>query len=80
MIAVLASSDMAPERCGPTTLDRAHHLELAKAQMAGIGSPPSGAVVAENIRDLQLWTGHRCGRLRRLEFPLLRFDRAFWLG
>jgi hypothetical protein len=66
MIAVFASSDMAAERRGAAALDGAHHLELAEAQMAGIGSPPGSAMVAENIRDLQLWTGHRCGELRRL--------------
>ena len=26
--------------------------------MAGVGATPSGAVVAEDIRDLQSWTGH----------------------
>jgi len=61
-----ADRDMAAECCGPATLDRAHHLELAKAQMASIGGAPGSPVVAENIRDLQLWTGHRCGGLRRL--------------
>ena len=66
MIAVLTTGDVATERCGTTALDRAHHLELAEAHMAGISKTPSGPMVAENIRDLQLWTGHRCGGLRRL--------------
>ena len=66
MVAVLAGCDMAAECCGPTTLDRAHHLELAKAHMPGVSRTPSGPMVAENIRDLQLWTGHRYGGLRRL--------------
>jgi hypothetical protein len=66
MVAVLTSRDMATECCGPATLDRTHHLELAKADMAGVSVTPCSPVVAENIRDLQLWTGHRCGGLRRL--------------
>jgi hypothetical protein len=57
---------MAAERRGAAALDRAHHLELAEAQMAGILGAPSSPMVAENIRDLQRWTGHRCGGLRRL--------------
>ncbi len=80
MIAVIAACHMATERRCAAALDSTHHLELTEADMTGIGSSPSGPVVAENIRDLQLWTGHRCGGLRRLEFPLLRFDMAFWLG
>jgi hypothetical protein len=31
----------------------------------GVGATPSEAVVAENIRDLQRWTRHGCGLLRR---------------
>jgi len=66
MIAILASPDMASECCGSTTLDRTHHLELTKTHMPGVGKTPGIAMIAENIRDLQLWTGHRCGGLRRL--------------
>ena len=30
--------------------------------MAGIGFTPSGPVVAEDVRDLQSWTGHEAPR------------------
>jgi L,D-peptidoglycan transpeptidase YkuD (ErfK/YbiS/YcfS/YnhG family) len=59
MVAVLTTGDMATERCGSTTLDRAHHLELAKAQMTGIGNTPGGSMAAEDVRDLQSWTRHQ---------------------
>ena len=59
-------------------LDCRHHLELLKADMAGIGLTPSGPVVAENVRDLQHWARHaRCtlgGRLV-LGFTLLGHQR-----
>jgi hypothetical protein len=47
MVAVLTSRDMAAERRGAAALDGAHHLELAEAQMTGMGSTPGGAVGAE---------------------------------
>ena len=59
---VLAASDMAAERSRATALDRIHHLQLLKAQMPAIGLPPSRAVIAENVRDLQSWSSH--GRRR----------------
>ena len=37
----------------------------AKAHVTGIGVTPSGTVVAEDIRDLQSWTGHDRGALCR---------------
>ena len=40
--------------------------------MAGIGSAPCRPVAAEDIRDLQRWTGHRRSRLGgRRVFPAL---------
>jgi hypothetical protein len=36
--AVLTARDMAAERRGAAALDRRHHLELAGADMAGIGT------------------------------------------
>ena len=42
-----------------TALDRRHHLQLAEADVAGIGFTPSGPVVAEDVRNLQNWTGHQ---------------------
>jgi len=39
-------------------LDRRHHLELAQADMPGMGLPPRGAMGAEDVSDLQPWPGH----------------------
>ena len=56
--AVLAGRDVAAERRRAATLDRRHHLELAEAEVTGIGGTPRGPVVAEDIRDLQPFPGH----------------------
>ena len=61
---VLAAHDMAAERRRAATLDRRHHLELAEADMAGIGLTPCRSMVAEDIRNFQRRAEHRCGRLR----------------
>src|SRR5258706_15721600 len=61
-VLVLAARDMAAERCRAAVLDRRHHLELAEADMAGIGLAPCWSVAAEDIRDLQRWTGQDVGR------------------
>src|SRR5260221_9527475 len=69
---VLAARDMAAERCRAAVLDRRHHLELAEADMAGIGLAPCRSMAAENIRDLQRWTWQgREPLCRRLVFPAL---------
>jgi len=60
---VFTAGDMATERRRAAALDRAHHLELAKADMPGISGTPAGPMVAEDIRDLQGWTGHPDRRL-----------------
>src|SRR5258708_34797006 len=57
-VPVLAAPDMAAECRRAAALDRAHHLHLVEADVPGIGLPPRRPVVAEDIRDLQLWTGH----------------------
>src|SRR5438477_2021171 len=62
---VLATLDMPAERRGTAALDGRHHLQLVEADVPGVGRPPCRAMVAEDIRDLQLRTGHCCGRLRR---------------
>ena len=68
--AVFAARDMAAERRRAAARDGRHHLQLVEADVPGIGSAPSEAVVAENIRDLQRWTGHgRRPLRRRLDFP-----------
>ena len=66
MVAVLALFHMAAERRGAAALDGAHRLQLAEADMAGIGHTPCRPVIAEDIRDLQSRTGHGGGALRRL--------------
>jgi hypothetical protein len=73
--AVLAACDMAAARHGAAALDGRHHLQLVEADVPGIGAAPRRPVVAEDIRNLQRWTGHRRRRLRRRRvFPaLLRF-------
>jgi len=53
MGAVLASCHVAAQRRGAAALDGRHHLELAEAQMTGVGRAPGRAVDAEDIRDLQ---------------------------
>src|SRR5436189_6335672 len=50
---VLATRDMTSECCRAAALDRTHHLHLVEADMPRVSQTPSGAVVAEDIRDLQ---------------------------
>ena len=56
--AVLAARDMSAERRRAAVLDGAHHLELEQAHVTAVGMTPRGPVVAEDVRDLQSWTGH----------------------
>ena len=51
--AVLAALDMAAEGRRAALLDGCHHLELAKADMPGIGVAPGGSVAMEDVGDLQ---------------------------
>ena len=62
MGAVLAARDVSAEGCCAAVLDGAHHLELEQADVAAVGKTPRGTVVAEDVRDLQSWTGHVAGR------------------
>src|SRR5215831_11541407 len=71
-VRVLAARHMAAECCRAAVLDRRHHLELAEADMAGIGLTPCRSMAAENIRDLQRWTGQGRGPLRRRRVFLVR--------
>nr|POF04829.1 hypothetical protein CFP56_79053 [Quercus suber] len=57
--AALAGLDVAAESRGAAGLDGRHHLELAEADVAGIGGAPSRTVLAEDVRDLQRGTRHR---------------------
>src|SRR6201997_3270354 len=59
---VLAACDMPAERRRAPALDRTHHLQLLEAHMGAVGLAPSRAVLAEDVRDLQIWASH--GRRR----------------
>jgi len=54
--AVLAALDMAAEGGCAASLDGRHDLELAEADMAGMGRAPSGPVSAEDVGDLERGT------------------------
>ena len=70
---VLAARNMASERRRAAALDGAHHLQLVEADVAAVGITPSGTVVAEDVRDLQHWTGHAAARYGcRLALALAR--------
>src|ERR1700682_354268 len=62
---VLATRDIASECCCAAALDRPHHLHLVEAYMPRVSQTPSGAVVAEDVRDLQRWPGHPTALRRR---------------
>src|ERR1700746_4217410 len=63
---VLTAHNVATESRGAAALDRVHDIQLRMAHMAVVGAPPSEAMIAEDVRDFQSWTGH--GRLRRRVF------------
>src|SRR5262245_8824612 len=50
---VLATCNMAAERRRAAALDRTHYLQLLQADVAAVDLTPSGAVIAENVRDFQ---------------------------
>ncbi len=56
--AVLAARDVSAEGRRAAVLDGTHHLELEQAYVTAVGLTPRGPVVAEDVRDLQSWTGH----------------------
>src|SRR6185436_8667264 len=67
-----AARNVPSERRRAAALDGRHHLQLPEAHVAAIGLTPSGAVVAEDIRNLQSWTGHEGrGLLGRLVLLVL---------
>jgi hypothetical protein len=51
--AVLTALDMATESGGAASLDGRHDLELAEAEVAGMGRPKGGTVAAEDVGDLE---------------------------
>ena len=61
MRAVLAARNVPAESRRAAALDGAHHLHLGEAHVAAVGLTPSGAVVAEDIRDLQSGPSHERG-------------------
>ncbi len=70
--AVLAARDVTAERHRAAALDGRHYLQLVEADVPGIGSAPRRPVIAEDIRNLQRWTGHRRWlRRRRVSAALL---------
>ena len=58
MGAILAARDVSAQRRRAAVLDGAHHLELEQAHVTAVGMTPRGPVVAEDVGDLQSWTGH----------------------
>src|SRR5450631_3243331 len=70
--AAFTACHMTAKRRRAAALDGTHHLQLVEAHVTDVGSTPRRSVVAEDIRDLQGWTGHDRGLLRRrLAFPIL---------
>src|SRR5450631_2596473 len=78
--AAFTARDMPAEGRRAAALDCRHHLQLAEADMTGIGFTPRRSVVAENIRDLQPWTRHARrasgGRLGLFELARDAIERA----
>ena len=56
--ALIAERDVSAESRRTATLNGRHHLQLLEAHVTGVGLTPSGPMIAEDIRDLQSWTGH----------------------
>jgi hypothetical protein len=54
----LTALHMSAESRRAAALDRTHHLELAEAHMPSVGAAPRRSMVAEDVRNLQRWTGH----------------------
>ena len=75
MRTVLAALDVTAERRRAAALDRRHDLQLAEADVTGVGSTPRRSVAAEDIRDLQRRAGHASPASgRRLALLQLRGD------
>jgi hypothetical protein len=56
--AVFAALDMAAKDDRAAVLDSRHHLELAEADVPGIGLAPGGAMAMEDVCDLQFLAAH----------------------
>lgn len=55
MLAFVAAGDVAAELGGAAGLDGGHHLQLAQAQMAGVGQAEGLAVGGQDVGHLQGW-------------------------
>ncbi len=53
MAAVLAALDMTAESGGAAGFDGRHGLDLAEAEVTGMGRPKGGTVSAEDVGDLE---------------------------
>src|SRR5713226_3805177 len=79
--AILTALDMTAEGSRAAALDGRHHLELAEAHMPGIGPAPGGAMVMEDVGNLQPRAVHRRRARLRLSVssrPWVRAGRAGW--
>ena len=56
--AIFAALDVPAEGGRAAALDGRHHLQLAEAEMPGIGFAPGGAMAVEDVCDLQLLAAH----------------------
>ena len=78
MRAVRALLDVAAQRRGAAELDRAHDAPLREAEVPRVRGAPGGPVAAEDVRHLELRSGHR-GRLRpALVAPRLSSSSGLW--
>jgi hypothetical protein len=62
---VLAARNIAAKGRGAAGQDRVHHLQLCVAHVAAVAFEPSGAELAEDVRDFQSGALHECTRLLR---------------
>src|SRR6266849_9166898 len=69
--AIFAARNMTAEGRRAAALDCTHHLQLAEAHMTRVGATPRRAEVAEDIRDLQSWTGDGRRPLKPVAAPCL---------
>ena len=70
--ALRARRHMPAERLRPAGLDRRHDLELGEADVPGMGPPPRGAMLTEDVGQLQPGPGHPGGP--SLQASLHRLD------
>src|SRR5262249_51777533 len=54
-----------PSAAGTAGQDRVHHLQLCVAHVSAVGLKPSGAEVAEDVRDFESRALHGRARLLR---------------